>query len=117
ALGNLDAGGGQGFGDVGGADGTEQLAFIASGGGDGDFQFGQLSSAGFGGSLLLGSLLLQLGAASFESGDVGRGGSGGLALRQQVVTTEAGLDVHFVAQVAQVGDLFQQDDFHLSLTS
>jgi len=76
ALSHFDAGGGQGIGDVGSADGTEQLALIARGSGDGDFQFGQLSSASFGRSLLLGSSFFQLGAAGFELGDVGRGRSG-----------------------------------------
>jgi len=100
-----------------GTDGTEQFALIARGRGDGDFQLGQLSSTRFGGSLTVGSSFFQLGAALFERSDVGGGGSSGLALRQQVVATVTGLDVHLVAQVAQVGDFFQQDDFHLGLTS
>src|SRR5690606_27738912 len=117
ALGHFDAGGGQGIGDVGSTDGTEQLALIACGSSDGDFQFGQLSGTGFGRSLALGSRFFQLGTTCFELGDVGRRSSGGFALGQQVVTTVARLDVYFVAQVAQVRDFFQQDDFHLSLTS
>ncbi len=99
------------------ADGTEQLALIARGSGDGDFQFGQLSGASFGRSLTLGSSFFQVSTTSFELGDVRCGSSSSLALRQQVVATVTRLDVYLVAQVAQVCDFFQQDDFHLSLTS
>ena len=112
ALVQINAGGADGFGDVAGADGTEQLAFVAGVGSDGNGQVGQLGGTGISLGLLLGSLLLELGATSFESLDVGSGGCGGLALRQQEVTGVTALDVHFVAQVAQVGDLFQQDDIH-----
>src|SRR5690606_12653804 len=83
----------------------------------GDFQFGQLSGTGFGRSLALGSRFFQLGTTCFELGEVGRRSSGGFALGQQLVTTVARLDVYFVAQVAQARDFFEQDDFHLSLTS
>src|SRR5690606_1001512 len=117
ALGHFHAGGGQGVGDVVSADGTEQLALIARSSSDGDFQFGQLSSTRFGRSLALGSSFFQLGTTSFELGDVGRSCGGSLALRQQVVAAVTRLDVYLVAQVAQVRDFFQQDDFHLSLTS
>src|SRR5690606_28016760 len=86
-------------------------------GGDGDFQLVQLSGAGFGSGLLLGSGLFQLGATSFERSDVLGGGRGGLALRQQVVAAVASANLDLVAQVAEVGNFFQQDDFHLSLTS
>jgi hypothetical protein len=77
----------------------------------------ELGSASFGVGLLVGGLLFQLSAAGFERSNVLSGSSGGLALRQQVVTAVTGLYIHLVAQVAQVGDFFEQDDFHLSLTS
>ena len=80
ALGHFHAGGGQGVGDVGGADRAEQFAFIARGSGDGDFQFVQLGSASFGRSLLLGSQLFQLGATGFERSNVLGGCRGSLAL-------------------------------------
>src|SRR5690606_38823139 len=117
SLADRHTSGGQGISDVMSTDGTEQLALIAGDGGDGDFQLIELGSTGFGSRLLLGSSLFQLGAACFESSNVGRGGSSSLALRQQVVTAVASLDIYLVAQVAQVGDFFQQDDFHLGLTS
>src|SRR5690606_606641 len=117
SLGHFNAGGGQGVSDVGGADGAEQFAFIARSCGDGDFQFVQLGSASFGRSLLLGSQFFQLGATGFERGNVLGSSRGSFALRQQVVTAVTGTYIHLVAQVAQVGDFFQQDDFHLSLTS
>src|SRR5690606_17795500 len=115
ALGYRYAGRGQGGGDVGGADGTEQHAYIAGDGGDGDFQLVQLSGAGFGSCLLLGSSLLQLGARGFERSDVLGGCRGGLGLRQQVVAVVASPSLDLVAHGAVVGNFFQQDDFHLSL--
>src|SRR5690606_18565796 len=117
ALGHFHAGGGQGVGDVGSADGTEQLAFIAGDGGDGHFQLVQLSGASFGRCLLLGSSLFQLGATGFERSHVLGGSRGGLALRHQVVTAVTVANFDLVAQVAEVGNFFQQDDFHLGLTS
>src|SRR3990167_913073 len=117
SFGHFNARGGQGFSDVVSTDGAEQFAFIARGSGDGDFQFSQLSSAGFSVSFLLGSQFFQLGATRFKRSNVCRSSGSGFALRQQEVTTVTGLNIHFIAQVAQVGDFFQQDQFHLVITS
>jgi len=104
ALRNFNAGGGQCVSDVVSTDRTEQLAFVASGGSDGHFQLGQLGSTAFSRSFTVGSGFFQLSATLFERSQVGSGRSGGFAERQQVVTTVTGLNVYFVAQVAQVGD-------------
>src|SRR3990167_7103762 len=112
-----NARGGQCVSDVVSTDGTEQLAFIARGSGDGDFQLSQMRSALFGRSFLVGSSLFQLSTARFKCSHVGSSCSSSLALRQQVVTTVTSLNIYFIAQVAQVGDFFQQDDFHFGLSS
>ena len=113
----FNAGSGDGISNIMRTDRTEQLAFLTGYSRNGDLQFGQLGSASFGFSLLRGSCFFQLGTTQFKSSDVFRSSGGSLALRQQVVTTVTGLDIHFVAQVAQVGEFFQQNDFNLSLTS
>ncbi|SPO68945.1 protein of unknown function [Pseudomonas sp. JV241A] len=117
SFGHFNAGGGQGVSDVVGADRTEQLAFVTGGGSDGHFQLGQLGSAGFSRSFFLCSQFFQLSTTLFERSQVGSGSSGGFAEWQQEVTTVTGLNIYLVAQVAQVGDFFQQDQFHLVITS
>src|SRR5471032_2498736 len=111
---NFNARGGQCISDVVGADRTEQLAFVTIGGSDSHFQLSQLGSASFGRSFFVCCCFFQLSTTLFKRSQVGSGCSGGFAVWQQVVTTVAGLNVHFVAQVAQVGDFFQRSEEHTS---
>jgi hypothetical protein len=60
----------------------------------------------------LARLGLVLGATLLELGDVGGGGRHGLALRDEEVAAVARLDLDLVAEVAEVGDFLQQDQFH-----
>ena len=60
----------------------------------------------------LGGERLQLGALVLELLDRRRGGAPRRPLRDQEVAREAVLHLHHVAQLAQVGDLLHQDDFH-----
>src|SRR5690606_168526 len=99
------AGLGHRLGDVGGADGAEQLALIAGLGGDGHLQALELRLAVLGSLQRLAGSLLELGPACFEFLDVLRRGRLGLAGRHQVVAAVAGADLDLVAQVAQVIDL------------
>ena len=56
---------------------------------------------------------LELGAAAVEILAVGRGRTQGLFLRQQEIAREAGLHLHDVAHLAEIGDALEQDHFHL----
>src|SRR6476661_3186622 len=57
--------------------------------------------------------LLQLGAAALEMLDVLRGGALRLAMRDEVVASEAVLHLHHVAEVAEVRHFFHEDHLHL----
>src|SRR5262249_36034284 len=63
---------------------------------------------------LVARCLLQLVATRFELGDVVGRGERGLALRQQEVAAVARLHFDAVADVAEVGDFLQKNDFHES---
>src|SRR5450830_719127 len=115
AFRNVNAGGGQCVSDVVGADRTEQLAFVTGGGSDSHFQLSQLGSASSGRSFFVCCCFFQVSTTLFKRSQVGSGCSGGFAVWQQVVTTVAGLNVYFVAQVAQVGDFFQKDQLHVKI--
>src|SRR3546814_9372673 len=75
-----------------------------------DLLAGQCLGADFGGADACRGFLHQFGLARFEHLDVGGGGRQRLALRQQVVAAEAGLDLDGLAEVAEILDLFEQKD-------
>src|SRR5690606_27048508 len=116
ALAHLDAGGADGIGDVAGADGAEQLAFITGVAGEGHGGEGrQLGSAGLGLGLALGGGLFQLRATLLESRDVVGGGEDRLALGNQIVAAITGTHGHLGADATQLAYFFQQNDFHLQI--
>jgi len=55
---------------------------------------------------------LELGAPRLEACNVVGRGERGLALRQQKIATETRAYLHAIADVAEIGNLLQQDDFH-----
>src|SRR3546814_5488196 len=79
---------------------------------DGDAGTLELGEAVGGLGVHRGGLGLVLGALGLELGDVDRRGRHCLALGHEVVAAVTGLDVDLVAQVAEVGDFLQQDQFH-----
>src|SRR5262245_38559228 len=101
-----------GLGDVGGADRSEELAFAAGLRRDAELESFERGRARPGGREVGGGLRLELGAPALELGDVLRRREGRLASRQQEVAPESRLDFHAIADVTDVGDLLQQDDFH-----
>ena len=100
------------FGDVGGTDRAEQLAFAARLRRQRQLEAFELAGARLRGIELLARGLLDFGATRFELRDVVRGGQRRLALRQQEVAAVAGLHLDAIADVAEVRDLLQQNDFH-----
>src|SRR5262249_48955135 len=60
--------------------------------------------------------LLELGATFLEQLDVLRRGALRLPLRDEVISRVALLDLHDLAQVADVDDLFEQNDLHRDLS-
>src|SRR5262249_49642951 len=61
---------------------------------------------------VLARLALELGAPLFEARDILRGGQRRFALRQEEIAAEARTNFHAIADVAEVRDLLQQNDFH-----
>ena len=115
---HLTAGGGDRVGNIAGTHGSEQLALFTGIGGDRDQpERVDLFGAGFGLRERLGRGGLQLGAARLELGNAALSGGYRLALGAQVIAAESGLHVHLVSQLAQVADIFQQNDFHLTFLS
>src|SRR5690606_31827160 len=112
ALFQLNASGGHGISDVASTDGTEQLAFLASVGGDGNRQLSQFGSAGFSFALAFSSNLFQLSATRFEGFYVAGGSRSCLTERQQEIASVTSFNGDLVAQVTQIRDLFEQDNFH-----
>src|SRR5262245_24294729 len=72
----------------------------------------ELRRARAGGSQIVGRASLELDTPLLELRDVRGGGERGFALRQQEIAAETRLDLYTVADVAEVGDLLQKDDFH-----
>ena len=58
---------------------------------------------------------LELAALAFEFLLVGFGGAQGLAMRQQKIAGETVLHAHCLAHLTELGDAFEQNDFHGSL--
>ncbi len=109
---HLEAGLRGSLGDVAGADRAEQLAFRAGLGVDGELEILHRHRALLRGGQLLARQALELGAARLEACNVVGRGERGLALRQQEIATEARAYLHAIADVAEIGNLLQQDDFH-----
>ena len=61
-------------------------------------------------------LRLELRLHALELGAVVLGGAQRLALRQQEIARKAVLDAHDFAHLAELGDAFEQDHFHLGLS-
>src|SRR4029077_2790837 len=65
-----------------------------------------------GGGKVLARETLELGAARLEARDVVRGSERRFPLRQQEIAAEAGAYFDAIADVAEVSDFLQQNDFH-----
>ena len=106
-----------GLGDVAGGDRTEQAAFVAGVDFDRDGQIRQL----LGPALGMGDLLVvrgeQFPAALLEFFQIRFGRRDGLALGKQEVPGVTGLDLDGLADVAKLGDFFQQNYVHRNFLS
>ena len=105
-----------GFSDVGVGHGTEQTAVNTSLGGDGNGGAIQLflESLGIGQTLSLS--LLKVSATGFELGDSGLGGALGVTLGDQEVAAVAVLDLDHIAQIAEVMNVFKQNNLHVDIS-
>ena len=105
------------LGDVRRADGAEELAFGARLGRDGEaiiaFNAAARSLAERSSSPACFSSSAR---RSSKRSTLAARRKRGLALGQEKVAAKAGLDLHAVADVAEVGDLLQQNDFHGGLS-
>src|SRR5579864_83945 len=101
-----------GLGDIAGADRAEQLSLGAGLGVDGELEILHRHRTLFGGREVLARQALELCAARLEARDVLRSSERRLALRQQEVAPEARAHLHAIADVAEIGNLLQQNDFH-----
>ena len=102
------------FSDVGVGDGAEQAAVDAALAGDRNFSAVELAGEFFGGSDASSLSLFEFSAASFELGDSLLRGALGVTLGDQEVAAVAVLDLDDVAQIAEMRDLFKQNDLHFS---
>src|SRR6185437_10486297 len=100
------------LGDVARADRAEELPLRPRLGGDRQPEFLEVLGTTLAALELLVRDALELGAARLESGDVLCGRERRLALRQQVIASEARANFHAIADVAEVRDLLEQNDFH-----
>ena len=101
------------LGDVAGADRAEELALGAGLGVDRELEFLQRRRALLGAGQVLVRHALKLGTTRLEAGDVVGGGERGLATGQQEVAAVAGTYLDAIADVAEVGNLLQENDIHL----
>ena len=111
-LHDLEVDAGQRIGDVGVRDRTEQAAVDAGLLRDVNGAAVHLLAERLRGREFVGSGLLEIGAAGFEFLDRRFGRAACRAGRDQEIAREAVLDLDDFAQVAEVGDFFQQDDLH-----
>ena len=95
-------------------DGAEQTAVDAALAGDRNFSAVELAGEFFGGSDASSLSLFEFSAASFEFGDSLLRGALGVTLGDQEVAAVAVLDLDDVAQIAEMRDLFKQNDLHFS---
>src|SRR5262249_34912634 len=98
--------------DVSRSDRAEKLALGTRLGRDDELKFPESPGALLCGSEVLPSRLFQLNAPCLKSRHIIRRRERRLALREQVVAAEAGPHFHTVADVAEIGDFLQKNDFH-----
>src|SRR5690606_40834616 len=101
ALLDFSATGRNSFCDVTNTDRTEQLAFFTSLGADGEGRTFQSLGTGLGSGQLLSGSFFQLSATLFKRLYVCFRSRNGLAVRQQEITTETGLNLYLVTQGAK----------------
>ena len=109
---DVETGATAGFGDVAGTDRAEELSLRSGLRGNGELEILHGRRAVLRGDELLTREALELDATSLETGDVVGGRERGLALGQQEVAAVSGADFDSIADVAEVSDLLQQNDFH-----
>src|SRR5215469_13846217 len=109
---DIEAGTRQVLGDVAGTDRAEQLPFRTRLGVNGELEILHRSRPLLGRGQVLARLVLELGAPRLEARDVLRRGERRLALRQEEIAAETRAHLDAIADVAEVGDLLQQNDFH-----
>src|SRR5687768_8080979 len=102
----------QTFYDVAVADRAEQLAFATRLRGERELEAFELGGTRLRAAQLVLRDLFELGATGFERGDVFRRRHGGLALGQQVIAAVASLHLDAIADVAEVGNLLHENEFH-----
>src|SRR6266852_1949050 len=112
ALVDLEALHGEGFGDVGGGDGAEELVVLAGLAGEAESDAVDERGLLLRGFELVGGFLGQRGANALEGFHVAAGGFDGELARQQEIAGVAGLDGNDVAAVAELIDVFLQNDLH-----
>src|SRR2546421_12695154 len=100
------------LGDVAGADRAEQLPLGAGLGMNDELEIPDGGRPLLGGHQLLARQALELGAARPGARNVLGSRQGRLALRQQEIAAVAGAHLHALADVAEIGDLLQENDFH-----
>src|SRR5258708_4084491 len=112
ALVDLEALGGEGFGDVAGGYGAEELVVLAGLAGEADTHAVDERGLLLRGFELGGGFLGERVANALEGFHVAAGGFDGELVRQQEIAGVAGLDGDDVAAVAAVFDVFWQNDLH-----
>src|ERR1700761_4373524 len=110
---DVDTGAGRSLGDITGSDRAEELALSTCFRGNDQLELFQLLGALLSRCEVLARSLLELCTTCLEPLDVVRRGQRGLAVREQIVTAEAGLHFDPVTDVAEIGDLLEKNDFHL----
>src|SRR5450755_124761 len=100
------------FGDIGGADRAEQLTFRSGLGLELELEILEGCGAALRLRQILGGALFKHRTLGLELLDVGGGGQGGTAGRHQKIACVTGLDLDPIADLAEVRDFLQQNDFH-----
>src|SRR5216684_9243876 len=112
ALVELEALRGEGFGDVGGGNGAEELIVLAGLAGEAHRDAVDERGLLLRGFELGGGFLGERGADALEGFHVAAGGFDGELARQQEIAGVTGLDGDDVAAVAEFFDVFLQNDLH-----
>src|SRR6218665_2066889 len=105
---------GDGFGDVAGTHGAEQLAFVAGLGSDDHSQCGSALTTGLSISQTSSGPGFQFSATGIKVSHVLFSCGNSLALRNQEITAITGLYIDLGTQSTEVLDLLKQNDFHHS---
>ncbi len=98
-----------------GGDGAEEVVVFAHFAGEGEGDGVELGDELLGLGLFFGGAAHGGGLHLLDDGLVGRGGLHGEVFGQQKVAAIAVGDLHDVAAVAEVRDIFSEDDFHCNL--